>query len=78
MGNIHIKKDEQNPESAELLAKSIILVAEGFEKLLNTPLKERGIVQLLLGMPGMSGKITRNQIEMVLENLRKLKAWYIK
>ena len=32
MKNIKIKKNEENPESAELLAQSVIQVAEGFEK----------------------------------------------
>jgi len=75
--NIKIKKSEENPESAELLASSVVKVAEGFQKILSSPLKQRAIVVLLqdgIGAP----KITKKQIELVLEALPRLKAWYIK
>jgi hypothetical protein len=74
---IKIIKDDQNPESAELLAKSIIQVANGFNQLLNSNLKNRAIEVLLLDMIGQ-GKIGRGQIRLVLDNLPRLKAWYIK
>ena len=53
--NIRIKKSEDNPESAEVLAEAIIKIADGFEQLLSTPLTEGAIVQLMLGMPGITG-----------------------
>jgi hypothetical protein len=75
--NIRIKKNEKNPESAELLAQSVIQVAEGFEKLLHTPLSQRAIIVLLHDGIGQA-KITKSQIKLVLEALPRLKAWYIK
>lgn len=36
MTRVKIKKDKENPESVELLAKSIIQVADGFEKILQS------------------------------------------
>jgi len=77
MKNIKIKKDEELPESVELLAQSIIQVAEGFEKVLSSKLSGRALVTLLHDGIGTS-KITKSQIKLVLEALPRLKAWYIK
>lgn len=75
--NIKIKKNEEKPESVELLAHSIIQVAEGFEKVLNSSLNERALVVLLHDTIG-AAKITKAQIKLVLEALPRLKSWYIK
>jgi len=77
MTNIKIKKDEENPESVELLAKSIIQVAEGFAKMLNSPLTQRALIVLLHDGIGQ-GRISKRQIALVLESLPKLKGWYCK
>ena len=77
MKNIKIKKDKENPESVELLAKSILQVAEGFQKVLNSPLKERGLIVLLHDGIG-TAKINKAQIKLVLEALPRLKGWYLK
>lgn len=78
MTNVKIKKTEGNEESAEILAAAVIKIAEGFEQLLNTPLKEKAIVALIAHMPGMSGQVSKGQIELILSNLKRLKAWYVK
>lgn len=75
--NIKIKKSEENPESAELLAQSIIQVADGFNKVLKTPLTRRGLIVLLHDGIG-AAKITKAQISLVLDALPRLKGWYIK
>ena len=77
MKNIKIKKNEENPESAELLAQSVIQVAEGFEKVLKSPLTQRGLIVLLHDGIGQA-KITKSQIKLVLEALPRLKGWYVK
>lgn len=74
---IKIKKNEEQPESVELLAKSIVQVAEGFEKVLNSPLTSRALVVLLQDGIGQT-KISKSQIRLVLEALPRLKGWYIK
>lgn len=74
---ISIKKDETSPESTELLAKSIIQVADAAQKLSNSGLRQRAIVILLQDGIGAT-KITKKQIELVFENLPRLKAWYCK
>jgi hypothetical protein len=75
--HIRIKKDEAQPESVELLAKSIVQVSEGFEALKNSSLNQRAIIVLLQEGIGAT-KITKGQIKLVLDNLPKLKAWYVK
>lgn len=74
---IKIKKNEENPESAEILAESIIKIADGFELLLTTKLNEDAIINLLKGMPGMA-YVSKAEIRLVLTNLKRLKGWYIK
>lgn len=77
MKNIKIKKNEENPESVELLAQSILQVAEGFQRVLNSPLRERGLIVLLHDGIG-TAKITKAQIKLVIEALPRLKGWYLK
>ena len=76
--NIRVKKSEENPESAEVLASAIIKIAEGFEQLLSSQLTEEAIVQLLMGMPAMASNVSKSQIRLILKNLKRLKGWYIK
>ena len=66
---IKVKKDEENPEPIELLAKSIIQVSDGFERILNGGLNQKAIVVLLQNGIG-TGKITQKQIELVLDQLK--------
>lgn len=73
---IKITKDKLNPESVELLAKSVVQVAEASEKLLRGGLNLDGIVTLLHPIIGIS-KINKKQIALVLNNLPRLKAWYV-
>lgn len=75
--NVKIKKTEGNEESAELLAQSIIQVAEGFQKVLNSPLSSRALEVLLQDGIGQ-GKISKKQIRLVLDALPRLKGWYLK
>lgn len=75
--NIHVTKSTDNPESTELLAKSIVQVSDASYKLLNSGLTKRAIVVLLQDGIGAT-KINKSQIELVLENLPRLKSWYVK
>lgn len=74
---IRIKKDEENPESTEVLAASIIRIAEGFEYLLSSPLNDRAIIALLMDMPGMTG-IGKREVAFILKNLKTLKGYYLR
>jgi len=75
--NIRISKSDENPETTELLASSVVKVAEAFEKIQKSPLRQRAIVVLLQNGIG-AGRITKSQIQLVLDNLPRLKAWYVK
>lgn len=74
---ITVIKDAANPEPLELLARSVVEVAEGFEQLNRSSLNRRAIVVLLQDGIG-AGKISRSQINLVLDNLPRLKAWYVR
>jgi hypothetical protein len=75
--NVKIRKSEETPESAELLALSIVQVSEGFQNVLATPLTDRALIVLLQDASGASN-ISKSQIKLVLAALPRLKAWYIK
>lgn len=74
---IKVKKTEGDEETTELLASSIVKVADGFTKLLSSNLNERAYLVLLQDMIG-TGNISKTQIQLVLKNLPRLKAWYVK
>lgn len=75
---IRIIKNQENPETPEILAEAIIKIADSFEKLLKTELNENAIIQLVLGMPGTTGRISKSQIKLVLKNLKTLKGYYLR
>ncbi len=75
--NIKIKKNEEAPESTELLASSIVEIANFAERIKNGRLSSRAIVVLLHDGIGAT-KISKGQIKLVLDNLPRLKAWYIR
>lgn len=75
---IKIKKNKENPETPEVLAAAILKIADGFEKLLKTSLKEEAIIQLILGMPGMAGRLTKSEIRLVFKSLKTLKGYYLR
>jgi hypothetical protein len=74
---ISIKKNEEMPESVELLAQSVVQVAEGMQKVLNSSLSQRALIVLLHDGIGQS-KITKSQIKLVIEALPRLKGWYVR
>lgn len=76
---VRIKKTEGAEESAEILASAVIRIANSFESLLNTPLREEAIIALISNMPGTKpADVSKKQIQLVLKNLKRLKAWYVK
>jgi len=75
--NIKVIKNEENPESTELLAASITKVADGFAKLIQSGLNERAYIVLLHAYIGQAN-ISKRQIELVLRALPRLKGWYLK
>ncbi len=76
--NVKIIKNEFEPETPEVLASSLIKIAEAFEALNKEGgITLDGIVALLSSMSGMS-QVKKNEILLVLENLTKLKSYYVR
>lgn len=75
--NIKVIKNEEKPETPEVLAQAIIDIADGFNAMLNSRLTRRALVVLLQDMIG-AGKVSRTDINLVLDNLPKLKSYYVK
>lgn len=74
--NVKIKRDEENPETPEVLAASIIKIASAFEQLMSSELRQDALVALLSNMRGMH-TVGKREITLVLDNLKKLKSYYI-
>ena len=70
-------KNAENPETPEVLAASIIRIASAFEKLMTQELRQDALVALLRDMPGMQG-IGKGEVNLVLNNLKKLSSYYVK
>jgi hypothetical protein len=76
--NIRVIKNEENPETPEVLAAAIIKISEAFERLMSTKeLTDHALVALLKDMPGMQ-LVGKTEIRLVLDNLKRLKGYYIK
>jgi hypothetical protein len=75
--SIRIIKSEENPETPELLADSIIRISKAFTQLTLQGLTQNAIVVLLKGMKGMN-EVSVPSIRLVLENLPKLSSYYVR
>jgi len=75
--NIKIIKDDENPETPELLASSIVSISNAFKQIKTAGLTDKAIVTLLSAMDGMS-QIAKGDIYLVLENLPKLAGYYVR
>jgi hypothetical protein len=76
--NIKVIKNEEKPETPEILAQAIISIGKGFEAFLNSSLTQRAVITLLMDLPELRNKVSRSEIELVLNNLPKLSSYYIK
>ena len=74
---VTVKVNEQNPEPLDILAKSIIQVSDGFEKINSGKMKRDAIVILLQAAIGPTN-ITKRNINDVLDYVPKLKNLYTK
>lgn len=72
MTKIKIVKNEEHPEPTEILAEAVIRIGENFEKLQKSGLNKRAIIVLVHDYT----KISKRDIETVLDCLPKLKGWY--
>lgn len=70
--NIKIVKNKVKPESTEILAEAVIRIGENFEKLQKNGLNTRAVVALIYDYT----KISKRDIQAVLDSLAKMKGWY--
>jgi hypothetical protein len=75
--NVRVIKNEDEPETPEILASSILKISEGFMTLKKVGLTDRAIATLLKGMTGMND-VPVSAIYLVLANLPKLSSYYIR
>lgn len=76
--NIKVIKNEEKPETPEILAASLIKISEAFEKLTGKGnLDNDAVACLLQNMKGMR-EVSKSDIKMVLENIPRLKSYYIR
>lgn len=76
--NIKVIKNEEKPETPEILAEALIQIGKGFEAFSNSRLTQRAIITLLLDLPELRNKVSRTEVELVVNNLPKLSSYYIK
>lgn len=69
---IKIKKNKDKPESTEILAEAIVRIGDAFEKLKQSGLNESAIVILVHD----ASKVSKSNIRLVLNSLKRLKGWY--
>jgi len=74
MAKTIIKKNEENPETVEVIAKSIIDIAEAMQRIENTPLNRRALVVLIKDQTGLP----QRDINLVLNSITDLKKDFIK
>jgi len=72
MTNIKIVKNEVKPEPTEILAEAVIRIGENFERLQKSGINKNAIIILIHDYT----KISKRDINLVLESLAKMKGWY--
>lgn len=69
---IKIKKNEENPETPEILAEAIVRIGDAMQKLKASGLNRRAIVTLIQDQT----RLGKTDIELVLNSLATLKGYY--
>ena len=71
---VKVKKSADKPETTEILAEAIVRIGEAFAKLQESGLNRKAIVILIQA----ETKLSRQQINLVLNALTQLRGWYCK
>lgn len=74
MGKVIVKRNVENPEPVEIIAQSIIDIADAMKRIEVAALSRRAIVCLIKDQSGLPAR----DINCVLDCLRDLKADFIK
>lgn len=76
--NIKVIKNEENPETPEILAESLIKIGDAMDKLRQKGgLDDDAIAALVCNMRGMSN-ISKANVRLVIDGLARLKSYYIR
>lgn len=76
--NIRVIKNEENPETPEVLAASIISISESLQKLTGqNGLTEDAIAALVCNMRGNS-HLNKTEVLTVIDGLKRLKSYYVR
>jgi len=79
INNIKVIKNEEKPETPEILAESLIKISDAMEKLQQKGgLDDDAISVLIVNMKGMAGKISKSEVRLVINGLARLKSYYIR
>ena len=77
--NIRVIKDEENPETPEVLAAALIKIGDAMERLQQKGgLDDDAIAALVVNMRGMIGKVSKSDVRLVIDGLARLKSYYIR
>ena len=68
-----VTQDEQEPIPAEIIAASIVKIADGFERIKKSGLTQRAILLLI----SSASKVPVTHVRSVLEGIDQLKTLYI-
>lgn len=76
--NIKVIKSEENPETPEVLAESLIKIGDAMDRLRQKGgLDDDAISALVCNMKGMS-TVSKSTVRLVMDGLARLKSYYIR
>lgn len=79
VNNIKVIKNEENPETPQVLAEALIKIGDAMEKLQQKGgLNDDAISALIVNMKGMAGKVSKSDVRLVMDGLGRLKSYYIR
>lgn len=79
VNNIKVIKNEENPETPEILAEALIKIGDAMERLQQKGgLDDDAISALIVNMKGMAGKVSKGDVRLVMDGLARLKSYYIR
>ena len=79
VNNIKVIKNQENPETPEILAEALIKISDAMDKLRQKGgLDDDAISALVVNMKGMSGNVSKTDVRLVMDGLARLKSYYIR
>lgn len=73
-----IKQNDDAPVPTEILADAIVTVSRGMQKIMNGTLGENALVLLVQDAAGGRGRISQEDVKLVLRNAARLEELYVR